>query len=149
MRKKHQLLLAMILLFGVPPFTPTAGASGLSLGAIFLGEPDVFVPGVGLSAELSIAHSLGLFAGGAYFLSGTWDLAAGVIWNTSSRLALNLEVLLLFDVIDGFIPQLGGGMRFSFPLSRSFAFFNELSVSVPLAERFLQPAYYVGFMLSL
>jgi hypothetical protein len=91
---------------------------------------------------------LGLFAGGAYFLSGTWDLVAGVSWHATPRFALQMQALLLFDVIDGFIPQIGAGMRFSFPLSRSFAFFNELGLNVPLAERFLQPGYAAGFALS-
>lgn len=56
---------------------------------------------------------------------------------------------MLLDVIDGFVPQLGMGARFSFSLSRSFAFFNELSLNVPLVARFLQPEYAVGFNLNL
>jgi len=144
------LIWIIVILLLAICFQPPAllGASGLSVSAVFLGEPDVFVPGVGLSTELSITRSLGLFAGGAYFLSGTWDLAAGVIWNSSSRFALHLEVLLLFDVIDGFIPQLGGGMRFSLPLSRSFVFFNELNLYMPLVSRFLQPGYTAGLSIQ-
>ena len=121
------------------------GATEFFLSAVLLGEPDIFVPGLGLSAELSVTRSLGVFAGGAYFLSGTWDLATGVSWNPSRQFALYLQALLLFDVIDGFVPQLGAGMRGSFPITRSLAFFNELSLNVPLVSRFLQLAYSAGF----
>jgi len=53
-------------------------ASSLSASVLFLGEPDVFVPGFGLEAEFSLTSSLGVWASGAYFLSGTWDLATGL-----------------------------------------------------------------------
>jgi hypothetical protein len=46
----------------------------LASHAVFLGEPDVFVPGVGLSAELSFNRSLGVFAGGGH----TSHLAPGI-----------------------------------------------------------------------
>jgi hypothetical protein len=99
-------------------------STGLSITGAFLGEPDIFVPGVGLSAELSISRSLGLFAGGTYFLSGTWDLTTGVIWHPSRQFALYLQALLLFDVIDGLVPQLGAGLRWEFTVARSLSFFN-------------------------
>jgi hypothetical protein len=145
LRKLLRCILTVLLAISL---SPTAlGASSLSLSAVFLGEPDVFVPGVALGTEISITRSLGLFAGGAYFLSGTWDLALGVSWHATPRFALQMQALLLFDVIDGFVPQLGAGMRFSFPLSRSFAFFNELGLNMPLVSRFLQPKYTVGLSL--
>jgi hypothetical protein len=59
-----------------------------------------------------------------------------------------IQLHALFDVIDGFIPQIRARMRFSFPLSRPFAFFNELALNVPLVSRFLQPEYAVGFSLQ-
>jgi hypothetical protein len=149
MELKERLIISATFLVAVLFFyPPTSGATGLSLSVALLGEPDVFVPGVGLSAEIPLTRSLGLFAGGAYFLSGTWDMALGVSWHTTPRFALKLQALFLFDVIDGFVPQVGGGMRFSFPLSRSFTFFNELYLNVPLVERFLQPAYAAGFALT-
>ncbi len=123
-------------------------ATEISLTAVFLGEPDIFVPGVGLNAEISLTRSLGLFAGGAYFLSDTWDLAAGASWNASQQFALYLHALFVFDVIDGFVPQLGAGVRWKFPMTRSLSFFNELSLNVPLESRFLQPAYGAGISLS-
>jgi hypothetical protein len=132
----------MLLLLSFP-----ADASGLSMSAVLLGEPDVFVPGVGLSVEISATRSLGLFAGGVYVLSGTWGLTTGVSWHPSRQFALYLQTLLLFDVIDGFVPQLGAGARWEFPLTRSLAFFNGLSVSVPLKSRFLQPTYTAGISL--
>jgi hypothetical protein len=123
-------------------------ASNFSSSVVFLGEPDVFAPGLGLSAELSITRSLSLFAGGAYFLSGTWDLAMRVNWSVSRQISLYLQALLLFDVIDGFVPHLGAVVRWSFLLTRSLAFFNELSLNVPLESRFLQPVYGAGISLS-
>lgn len=148
MRLQKRLLLLALVLVGASflPVHPVS-ASGLSLSAVFLGEPDIFVPGMGLSAELSITRSLGLFAGGAYFLSGTWDLAIGVNWHPWRQLALFLQALLLFDVIDGFVPQPGAGVRWSFSMARSLVFFNELSLSVPLEARFLQPTYRAGISL--
>jgi hypothetical protein len=145
--QKHLLILAVVLLGA--SFLPAhpISASNLSLSAVFLGEPDVFVPGVGLSAELSISRSLGLFAGGTYVLSGTWGLTTGVSWHSSRQFVLYLQTLLLFDVIDGFVPQLGAGVRWGFPLTRSLAFFNALSLSVPLQSRFLQPVYGAGISL--
>jgi len=55
----------------------------------------------------------------------------------------------LFDVIDGFVPQLGGGVRWNLPLTRtgSWRFFNELGLYVPLKERFAQPVYRAGLSL--
>jgi hypothetical protein len=149
MKLKKRLIISatfLVVVLFFPP--PTSGATGLSLSVALLGEPDVFVPGAGLSVEVSLTRSLGLFAGGAYSLSGTWDLALGVSWHATPRFALKLQALLFFDVIDGLVPQLGGGMRFSFPLSRSFTFFNELALNVPLVARFIQPAYSAGFSLS-
>jgi len=128
--------------------TTALGTTGLSLTVVFLGEPDIFVPGLGLSAEIFLTRSLGMFAGGAYFISGSWDLAVGVSWHATPRFVLQLQALFLFDVIDGFIPQLGAGMHFNFPLSGAIAFFNELSLNVPLVERFLQPGYTAGFALT-
>jgi hypothetical protein len=145
--QKHLLILTIILLgtFFLSSFT--CSASGLSLSAVFLGEPDVFVPGVGLSAEISVTRSLGLFAGGVYVLSGTWGLTTGASWHPSRQFALYLQTLLLFDVIDGFVPQLGAGVRWSFPPTRSLSFFNVLSLNVPLASQFWQPEYGAGVSL--
>jgi len=112
-----------------------------------LGEPDVFVPGLRLGAEIPLTRSLGVFAGGAFFISGTWDLALGLSWHATPSFMLSLKALFLFDVIDGFVPQVGMGVRFSLLLSRSFIFFNELGLNVPLMARFLQPEYAAGFSL--
>ncbi len=148
MKLYRQLIILAILLLGTLFLLPlTSSASGLSVSAIFLGEPDIFVPGVGLSAEISLTRSLGLFAGGAYVLSDTWGLISGVSWHPSRQFALYLHALFVFDVIDGFVPQLGAGMRWSFPITRSLAFFNELSLNVPLVSRFLQPTYTAGISL--
>jgi hypothetical protein len=125
------------------------GATSLSLSGVFWGEPDIFIPGLGLSAELPLTRSLGLFAGAQFFLSGSWDLLVGVMWHPSQRFAFYVQTLLLFDVIDEFVPQLGAGLRWSFPLSRSWAFFNELGLNIPLTARFLQAEYSVGFSLAL
>jgi len=113
-----------------------------------MGEPDVFVPGLGLSFDISLTRSLGVFAGGVFFLFGTWDLATGVVWHASSQFALYLQALFLFDVIDGFVPQLGGGLRWSFLLSRSLTFFNEFALNLPLVSRFVQPEYVAGISLA-
>jgi hypothetical protein len=123
------------------------GATSLSLSGVFWGEPDIFIPGLGLSAELPLTRSLGLFAGAQFFLSGSWDLLVGVMWHPSQRFAVYVQALFLFDVIDEFVPQLGVGLRWSFPLSRSFEFFNGLTLNVPLVSRFLQPAYAAGLTL--
>jgi hypothetical protein len=119
------------------------------VSAVFLGEPDVFVPGLELSTELSISRSLGLFAGGLYVLSSTWGLTTGVSWHLSRQFSVHLQALFVFDVIDGFIPQLGAGLRWSFSIAHSFSlmFFNELSLNVPLVSRFLQPVYQAGISL--
>ncbi len=124
-------------------------ASEASTGATILGEPDVFVPGFGLEAELSLTRSLGVWASGAYFLSGTWDLEAGLRWHLSPQFALSLQALFLFDVLDGFVLQLGAGVRWSFPLTptESWRFFNEVGLYVPLKERFVQPFYRAGISL--
>ncbi len=137
------LLLSLTLL----PIPMAWGATGLSLSGIFLGEPDVFIPGLGLSAELSFSRSLGIFAGAQFFLSGSWDVIVGGIWHVSPRFAFYVQTLLLLDVIDEFVPQLGAGLRWSFSLSRSLEFFNEVELNVPLASRFLQPAYAAGLTL--
>jgi hypothetical protein len=72
MKLRNHLLILVALLLAMFFLSPlTSSASGLSLSAVFLSEPDIFVPGVGLSAELSIFRSLGLFAGGTYVLSGS------------------------------------------------------------------------------
>jgi hypothetical protein len=142
------LLIALVVMLLLPASPCSLGAIDLSLGVGLLGEPDVFVPGWGLSAEILLTRSLGVFAGGAYFISGTWDLAAGVSWHVTPRFALKLQALFLFDVIDGFVPQLGAGLRWSFPLTRSLMFFNELDLNVPLIARFLQPEYATGFTLT-
>jgi len=106
-------------------------------------------PRLGLEAELSLTRPLGVWAGGAYFLSGTWDLEAGPRWHLSPQLALSLQALFLFDVLDGFGPQLGAGVRWSFPLTPtgSWRFFNEVGLYVPLKERFVQPFYEAGIFL--
>lgn len=138
------LVLLSLALFPIPM---AWAATGLSLSGIFMGEPDVFIPGLGLSAELSLSRSLGLFAGAQFFLSGSWDVRVGLMWHASTRFALYLQILFLLDVIDEFVPQLGAGLRWGFPLSRSFEFFNDLSLNLPLVSRFLQPAYAAGFTL--
>lgn len=137
------VLLWAVLLCALP-----AQASSLSVSGVFLGQPDIFVPGVGLRGEILLTPSLGAFLGGAAFLSGTWDLSLGVAWRPSVSWAFYLQLALLFDVIDGVVPQVGTGLRWSFPLAQAFAFFNEVSVNVPLSARFLQPLYAVGFALS-
>ncbi len=71
----------------------------------------------------------------------------GGIWHVSPRFAFYVQTLLLLDVIDEFVPQLGAGLRWSFSLSRSLEFFNELSLSVPLVARFFQPEYATGVSL--
>lgn len=136
------LLLATLL------WPSTSEATNFSISGVFLGEPNVFVPGVGLDMEISLASPLGLLAGMALFLSGSWDLIAGVVWHASSQLALHLQALFLFDVVDGFIPQLGTRLRLNLPLSCHLWFFNELGLNMPRAERFLQPTYSAGFLLS-
>jgi hypothetical protein len=149
LQKQKYLLILAAVLSGVA-FLPAhpISASGLSVSVVFLGEPDIFVPGVGVSAQLSIfSRSLRLLAGGAYFLSGTWGLTTGVSWHPSRQFALHLQALLLFDVIDGFVPQLGVGARWESPLTRSLSFFNDLSLNVPLQLRFWQPAYGAGLSL--
>ena len=91
----------------------------------------------------------GVWASGAYFLSGTWDLEAGLRWHLSPQFALSLQALFLFDVLDGFVLQLGAGVRWSFPLTptESWRFFNEVGLYVPLKERFVQPFYRAGISL--
>ena len=111
------LSLAVISLGPFPPPSSTASASEIVLASLFLGEPDVFVPGFDLEAEISLTRSLGVWASGAYFLSGTWDLETGLRWHLSPQFALSLQALFLFDVVDGFVPQLGAGARWSFPLT--------------------------------
>jgi hypothetical protein len=132
-----------VLLWG---YASTAQATTFASQFAFLGEPDVFVPGFGLEAEIPLISSLGVWAGGAYLLSGTWDLETGIRWHLSPRFALSLQALFLFDVVDGFVPQLGAGVRWNFPLTPtgSLRFFNEVKVYVPLQERFLQPVYEAG-----
>ncbi len=71
----------------------------------------------------------------------------GGIWHVSPRFAFYVQTLLLLDVIDEFVPQLGAGLRWSFSLSRSLEFFNEVELNVPLVSRFLQAAYAAGFTL--
>ena len=100
--------LLLVMLLGS---TTALGTTDLCLTANFLGEPDVFVPGFGLEAEISLTRSLDVWASGAYFLSGTWDLETGLRWHLSQQLALSLQALLLFDVVDDFVPQLGAGVR--------------------------------------
>ena len=140
--------LVILLLVAIIPPPASWGATGLAISGVFLGEPDVFVPGVGIEAELGLARSLGLAVGAASFLSGTWGIETDLIWHLSSRFALSAGVLLLFDIVDGFVPQFGAGLRWGFPLSRSLTFFNELALNVPLSSRFLQPEYAAGFSLS-
>ncbi len=149
MKPEKLLGSALIVLISLMIFPiPTAwGVTSLSLSGIFMGEPDVFIPGLGLSAELSLSRSLGLFAGAQLFLSGSWDGRVGLIWHASPQFALYLQTLLLWDVIDEFVPQLGAGLRWSFSLSRSLEFFNEVDLNVPLVSRFLQAAYAAGFTL--
>ena len=145
-----KLLLTAALLAGeILLVAPTVQALDLSMDAAFLGEPDIFVPGLELDAELSITPSFGIFMGGAYFLSGTWDLETGLRWHLSPQLALSLQALFLFDVLDGFVPQLGAEVRWSFPLTStgSWRFFNEVGLYVPLKERFVQPFYGAGISL--
>jgi len=98
-----------------------------------LANPTFFAPGFGLEAEISLIRSLGVWASGAYFLSGTWDLETGLRWHLSPQFALSLQALFLFDVVDGFVPQLGAGVRWSFPLNAagSWTFFNEVGLYVP------------------
>lgn len=79
MEMSKSLDLVLIVLLPAVFLYPSASATSLSISGIFLGEPDVFVPGVGLSAELPITRSIGMSAGMAFFLSGSWDLIAGVI----------------------------------------------------------------------
>lgn len=141
------LTLTVLLFLALLPFPIVLGATSLSLSGIFMGEPDVFIPGLGLSAELSFSRSLGIFAGAQFLLSGSWDVMAGVIWHAAPRFTLYLQTLFLFDVIDEFVPQLGAGLRWSFLLSRSLEFFNEVELNVPLVSRFLQPVYAAGFTL--
>ena len=90
-----------------------------------------------------------MWASGGYFLSGTWDLETGLRWHLSPRFALSLQALFLFDVVDGFVPQLSADARWSFPLhaTGSWTFFNEVGLYVPLVERFVQPVYGVGIAL--
>ncbi len=58
---------ALTVLLSLALLVPMAwGAPGLSLSGIFMGEPDVFIPGLGLSAELSLSRSLGIFAGAQF-----------------------------------------------------------------------------------
>lgn len=141
-------LVALLLVTIIPP-AASWGAVGFAVSGVFLGEPDVFVPGVGIEAELGLTHSLGLAVGAASFLSGTWGMETKLVWHLAPRFALSAGVLLLLDIVDGFVPQLGTGLRFGFPLSRSLAFFNEFILNVPLTSRFLQPEYAAGFSLSL
>jgi len=145
---RQALLLGTLSVLALLPYGP-ANASELSISALFLGEPDVFVPGFGLEAEISLTRSLGVWASGAYFLSGTWDVETGLRWHLSPQFALSLQALFLLDVVDGFVPQLGAGARWSFPLTPtgSWTFFNEIGLYVPLVERFLQPVYGAGIAL--
>ena len=140
--------LVILLLVAIIPPLVSWGATGLAISGVFLGEPDVFVPGVGVRAELGLTRSLGLAVGAASFLSSTWGMEIDLVWHISSGLSLSAGVLLLFDIVDGLVPQLGAGLRWSFPLSRSLVFFNEFTLNVPLSERFLQPEYAAGFSLS-
>jgi hypothetical protein len=140
--------LVILLVLAVIPPPASWGATGLAISGVFLGEPDVFVPGVGMEAKLGLAHSLGLAVGAASFLSGTWGMEIDLVWHISSGLSLSAGALLLFDIVDGFVPQLSTGLRFSFPLSRSLAFFNEFTLNVPLSARFLQPEYAAGLSLA-
>ncbi len=59
-------------------------APSLSLSGIFLGEPDIFVPGLGVSIKFPFTRSLNGLAGAALFLSGSWNLKTGVAWPLSS-----------------------------------------------------------------
>ncbi len=147
----RKLLSGPLILLSVMLFSPPAalGATGLSISAVFLGQPDVFEPGLGVSVELPLTRSLGIVAGGLYSLpSGSWAIALGARWHPSPQIGLYLRGFFLFDVVDGFVPQLGVGVRWGFPLTRSLRFFNDLSLQVPLVERFLQPLYSGGLSLS-
>ncbi len=129
MKPEKLLGSALIVLLSLALLVPMAwGAPGLSLSGIFIGEPDVFIPGLGLSAELSFSRSLGMFAGAQFFLSGSWDVIVGGIWHVSPSFAFYVQTLLLLDVIDEFVPQLGAGLRSSFSLSCSLEFFNEVEI---------------------
>ncbi len=149
MRSKKLLGSALLALLSLALLSvPMAwGATGLSLSAIFMGEPDVFIPGLGLSAELSLSRSVGIFAEAQFFLSGSWDVIAGVMWHAAPQFTLYFQTLFLLDVIDEFVPQLGAGLRWSFSLARSLEFFNEVELNMPLVSRFLQPAYAAGLTL--
>ncbi len=61
--------------------TVSSPASRIAFVGLLPAEPDVFVPGFGWEAEVSLTRSLGVWTGGAYFLSGTRDLEAGIHWH--------------------------------------------------------------------
>ena len=151
MRADKLLSSALVVLFSsaLLPIPTAWGATSLAVSGSFLGEPDVCVPGFGLEAEILLTRSLGIWTGGAYFLSGTWDLETGLRWPLSPQLAFSLQALFLFDVLDGFVPQLGAGVRWSFPLTTTglLRFWNEAGLYVPLKERFVQPVYGAGISL--
>ena len=113
----------------------TAGlASGVSVQAPFLGQPDIFSPGLGLQGRLDVTSTLGVSASGQYFLSGSWTSAFGVSWDPLAQLTLSLKFVLLSDVIDGFVPQAGARVRWGFPVGEMLRYYSEVGLNVPLAR---------------
>ncbi|GEM_PF-4939889 len=91
-------------------------AWAVALAAVlYPGEPDAFVPGFGWEAELSLTRFLGVWAGGAYFLSGTWDLETGLWWHLSPQFTLSLQALFPSACSTASYPSWGPGRTGAFP----------------------------------
>lgn len=123
-------------------------ASGVSVQGAFLGQPDIFSPGLGLQGRLDVTSTLGVSASGQYFVTGSWTSAFGVSWDPLAQLTLSLKFVLLSDVIDGFVPQIGARGRWRIPMGETMRYYSEIGLNVPLTPRFLQPVYATGVSLS-